>query len=97
MTKPVDVPMTTPFQRAQFHGAFPQLASAILEEWPQIDAESLASANADLEKVIALVVERTGHTKTLVRKQLEEIFHRQRYYIDPKKSRIQPALPKQII
>ena len=75
MTKPVDTPMATPLLRTQFHGAFPQLASAILEEWPQLDAESLASAHADLEKVIALVVEKTGHTKALVRRQLEEIFH----------------------
>jgi hypothetical protein len=74
MTKPVEAAAAaTPSQRAQFHSAFPQLASAILEEWPQLDAESLAAASADQEKVVELIAEKSGHTKTLVRKQLEEI------------------------
>ena len=73
MTKPVEAAATTPSQRAQFQSAFPQLASAILEEWPQLDAESLAAASADQEKVVELIAEKSGHTKTLVRKQLEEI------------------------
>jgi hypothetical protein len=75
MTKPIDVAAAPPSLRAQFHSAFPQLTSAILDEWPQLDAESLAAANADLDKVVALLVEKTGHTKALIRRQLEEILY----------------------
>jgi len=75
MTKPVDAAAATPSLRAQFQSAFPQLASAILDEWPQLDADSLAGANADLDKVVVLLVDKTGHTKALVRRQLEEILY----------------------
>ena len=63
----------TPMNQTQFHAAFPQLASALLEEWPALQAEPLSATQGDLDKVIGLIVETTGHTKTLVRRQLGEI------------------------
>lgn len=64
----------SPMNRTQFHKAFPQLSSALLEEWPQIEAESLSATQGELDKVVGLIVEKTGHTKTLARRQLEELY-----------------------
>lgn len=63
-----------PMNRTQFHSAFPQLSSALLEEWPQIEAEALSATQGELDKVVGLIVEKTGHTKTLARRQLEELY-----------------------
>lgn len=62
------------FGKAAFAGAFATLQPALLAEWGELDAESLAATDGDLDRVIALVAERTTRTKALVRRQLEEIF-----------------------
>lgn len=73
MAKSAAAVQDTPMNQTQFHAAFPQLASALLEEWPALQAEPLSATQGDLDKVIGLIVETTGHTKTLVRRQLGEI------------------------
>lgn len=67
-------PNHSPMNRTQFHGAFPQLSSALLEEWPQIEADALSATHGELDKVVGLIVEKTGHTKTLAKRQLEELY-----------------------
>lgn len=57
-----------------FHGAFAKLSPAILEEWTAVDAPALAATGGDYDKVVALIADRTAHTKVLVRRQLEEIY-----------------------
>lgn len=61
--------------KSAFHGAFAKLSPAILEEWgAKLEATELAATEGDYDKVVALIVERTAHTKALVRRQLEEIY-----------------------
>lgn len=74
MTKSDGAATSTPMNRTQFHNAFPQLCSAFLEEWPQIEAESLSATKGEFDKVVGLIAEKTGYTKTLIRRQLEELF-----------------------
>jgi hypothetical protein len=58
---------------ASFQGAFAALQPLILGEWPEVDAEALAATGGDLERVVALLAERTRHTRTLLNAQLAEI------------------------
>lgn len=74
MTKTEDSTPHAPMTRAQFHSTFGQLASVLLEEWPQLEADTLSGTSGELEKVVALIVDKTGHTKTLIRRQLEELY-----------------------
>jgi len=60
--------------KGAFANAFPTLRPAILGEWSQLDEAALAATSGDLDKVVALIAERTAHTKALVRRQLEEIY-----------------------
>ena len=60
--------------KAAFVAAFPALREAILGEWSELDAAALDATAGELDKVVALVAERTSHTKTLSRRQLEELF-----------------------
>lgn len=61
--------------KAAFTAAFPALREAILSEWSELDEKALDATSGELDKVVALVSERTSHTRTLARRQLEEIFH----------------------
>jgi hypothetical protein len=60
--------------KTAFANAFSTLRPAILGEWSPLDEASLAATSGDLDKVVALVAERTAHTKALVRRQLEELY-----------------------
>jgi hypothetical protein len=62
------------FGKAAFSTAFSTLQPALLAEWAELDADALAATEGDLDRVVALVAERTTRTKALVRRQLEEIF-----------------------
>lgn len=59
--------------RESFKTNFAGLEAAILEEWPAVDKASLAATQGELDQVVELVAEKTEHTKTLVRKQLQEL------------------------
>src|SRR5262245_38172739 len=50
-----------------------RLRPLILEEWPAVDSAALADTAGDLERAVALIAERTGHTRSLVRTQLAEL------------------------
>jgi hypothetical protein len=63
-----------PMNRTEFHHAFPQLSNLLLAEWPELNGESLSATHGELDHVVSLIVEKTGHTRTLVRRQLAEIF-----------------------
>lgn len=56
-----------------FAERFDRLAPMILEEWPQVDGEALDQTQGDLDLLVALIATETDHSKTLVKKQLEEI------------------------
>lgn len=62
------------FGKAAFASAFATLSPALLAEWGEVDAEALAATDGDLDRVVALIAERTSRTKALVRRQIEEIF-----------------------
>jgi ElaB/YqjD/DUF883 family membrane-anchored ribosome-binding protein len=63
------------FGKAAFASAFSALQPVLLAEWGELDAESLAATEGDLERVVALIAERSSRTKVLVRRQIEEIFN----------------------
>lgn len=56
-----------------FSRRFEKIAPLIRDEWPGIDAGRLEQTKGDYDAVVALVAEQTEHTKTLVKKQLEEL------------------------
>jgi len=56
-----------------FKAAFTQLLPLIEAEWPDLDTAALRATEGDLDKVIALIAERTAHTRTLVARQLDEL------------------------
>lgn len=60
--------------KGAFASAFSTLRPAILGEWSQVDDAALADTSGELDKVVALIAERTTHTKALVRRQLEELY-----------------------
>ncbi len=60
---------------AAFASAFPALRPVILGEWSEVDEKGLAETAGELDRVVALVAERTGHTKTLVRRHLDELYY----------------------
>ncbi len=65
---------TRELSRTAFHDSFAKLTPVILAEWEQLDPDSLSETGGDLDKVVALVAERTAHTKALVRRQLQELW-----------------------
>ncbi|MCB9741307.1 MAG: DUF883 family protein [Alphaproteobacteria bacterium] len=52
---------------------FSSLSPFILEEWPDLDADTLAKTEGDPDEVVRYVAEATDHSRTLVRKHLAEI------------------------
>jgi ElaB/YqjD/DUF883 family membrane-anchored ribosome-binding protein len=58
---------------AAFRRAFDAVSPLIREEWPDVDAASLAATEGDFDKVVALVAERTERTRVGVRRQLSEL------------------------
>ena len=60
--------------RSAFQESFGKLEPVILAEWQQLDAGALTATGGELDKVVALIAERTAHTKVLVRRQLEELW-----------------------
>lgn len=59
--------------REQFKSSFSDLGPLILGEWPELDKKSLDGTDGDYEKVVELVAKATERTKTLVKKQLDEL------------------------
>lgn len=83
--------------QAAFLESFPKLLPVILAEWQQIDSASLTATDGDLDKVIAVLADKTAHTKALLRKQLEELW--QIVCEPPKRAsgeRPQPANPSRL-
>ena len=67
-----DKPRT--LNRAGFLESWDQMAPLILQEWEVVDEESLEKTEGDLDKVVALVSERTARTKAMVRRMLFELY-----------------------
>jgi len=65
---------TTAFGKVSFANAFTALRPVIAAEWIEVDDEALAATDGDLDRVVALISERTARTKALIRRQLEEIY-----------------------
>ena len=60
--------------KESFSKSFPALRSLILNEWSEVDEAKLDSTAGEFDKVIELLTERTGQTKAMTKKQLEELF-----------------------
>jgi ElaB/YqjD/DUF883 family membrane-anchored ribosome-binding protein len=56
-----------------FQDEFDKLTPLIREEWPAVDADALSATGGDYERVVALIAEKTDHTKALVKRQLCEL------------------------
>lgn len=65
---------TSAFGKATFASAFSALRPLITAEWDAVDEASLTATDGDLDRVVALVAERTERTKALIRRQLEELY-----------------------
>lgn len=57
-----------------FRQQFVAIAPLILSEWSGLDAEQLSQTNGDLEQVVDLVATHTERTRTLIRRQLRELY-----------------------
>jgi ElaB/YqjD/DUF883 family membrane-anchored ribosome-binding protein len=56
-----------------FQESFEKIAPLIRDEWPVVAADALAATGGDYERVVALIADKTEHTKTLVKRQLAEL------------------------
>jgi hypothetical protein len=65
---------TSAFGKVTFANAFAALRPAIAAEWTEVDDEALLATDGDLDRVVALIAERTTRTKALIRRQLEELY-----------------------
>ena len=65
---------TRELNRSAFQESFAKVSPAILAEWEQIEAAALSATGGELDKVVALIADRTAHTKALVRRQLQELW-----------------------
>ena len=52
---------------------FERLVPALKAEWPELDADELMATSGELDALVELIVGTTGHTKTLVRRQVAEL------------------------
>jgi ElaB/YqjD/DUF883 family membrane-anchored ribosome-binding protein len=52
---------------------FERLLPTLEQEWPEVPADELAATAGELEAVVDLVAGTTGHSKTLIRRQLFEL------------------------
>lgn len=64
----------SPLTPAQFQDQFVHLAPLILEEWSQLEADTLAATEGDLDLVIDYVTSQTDRTRALIRRQLRELY-----------------------
>lgn len=62
-----------PFSIQGFRSAFDTVRPLVLAEWPDLDPDALDQTEADPDRIVALVSEKTQHSKALVRKHLAEI------------------------
>lgn len=78
--------------RATFLESWEQLAPLILSEWDQVDEESLEKTEGDLDRVVALLSERTARTKAMVRRLLFELY--QVVHEQPQRTRASSRRPQ---
>ena len=52
---------------------FGDLLPLIRDEWPQVAVSALEETAGDYDQLVALIATETEHTKTLVRRQLDEL------------------------
>jgi hypothetical protein len=56
-----------------FAQAFSILQPLICAEWPEVDPKALEDTGGDYDQVVALVAKATEHSKTMVKRQLNEL------------------------
>jgi ElaB/YqjD/DUF883 family membrane-anchored ribosome-binding protein len=56
-----------------FAAPFADVVPLILEEWPDVAQTDLDGTDGEYDKVVTVVAKKTEHTKTLVKRQLEEL------------------------
>lgn len=80
--------------RERFKSTFTDLHPLILAEWPEVDEKLLVGTEGDLEKVVELVAKKTEHTKTFVKKQLDELSQVAVSEVEDAETRIRRMLTK---
>ncbi|WP_448571698.1 hypothetical protein [Trichothermofontia sp.] len=58
----------------EFKEHFSSLVPLILEEWPAVVRESLEATSGNLEQVVDQIAAQTDRTRTLIRRQLAELY-----------------------
>lgn len=58
----------------EFKEHFASLVPLIIEEWPAVVRESLEATSGNLEQVVDQIAAQTDRTRTLVRRQLTELY-----------------------
>jgi hypothetical protein len=58
----------------QFQASFSSVAPLILEEWKQLAGDRLAAIAGDLEQVVDYIAAETDRTRTLIHRQLQELY-----------------------
>lgn len=62
-----------PIAADRFRETYPELKPLLLQEYPQIDAQTLDANNSDPEKLINFIAKKTDHTRTKVRRDIDEL------------------------
>ncbi|PSB05371.1 hypothetical protein C7B76_31640 [filamentous cyanobacterium CCP2] len=58
----------------KFRKRFDRLTPIILQEWPQLEVETLAETGGDLEAVINYIADQTERTRTRIQQDLTELY-----------------------
>ncbi len=64
---------TTTEQTNTFSADFQQLLPLIRQEWPQVPRTALEETAGDYDALVAVIANKTEHTRALVGKQLDEL------------------------
>jgi ElaB/YqjD/DUF883 family membrane-anchored ribosome-binding protein len=57
-----------------FQACFSSVSPLILEEWQQLAGDRLTATAGDLEQVVDYIATETDRTRTLIRRQLQELY-----------------------
>lgn len=67
-------PPTPPPWPSRFQATFRTIAPLILAEWPTVKQDALEATAGQVDQVIDCIATATGHTHTLIRRQLGELY-----------------------
>lgn len=67
-------PPAPPPSSSRFQASFRAVAPLILAEWPTVQADALQATTGQMDQVVDCIATATGHTHTLIRRQLGELY-----------------------